>query len=103
MLNPLPNESLPEADVAKALYEETYDGYLNPNPEFGIDPLEEYQALKDQREIQFSQLYPLDRLFRECVNERPFCGTLKKPHNFIYQSSTCKQTFHYVSNLLSFS
>ena len=71
ILVPLLEEELPDAYTAKALYENTYDGNLQFENEFGIDPLAGHENLMDLRHREFENQYPLSEVFGECANERP--------------------------------
>ena len=71
ILVPLPEEELPDAYTAKALYEDTYDGKLQFENEFGTDLLAGHENLMALRQREFENRYPLSQVFGECANERP--------------------------------
>ena len=71
MLQPLQGHELPDAYTAKALYEEMYDGNLQFENEFGVDPLADHEHLKLLRQSEFDERYSLAEIFGECANERP--------------------------------
>jgi len=71
-LNPIPEDQLPDAMTAKEIYEEVYtNGRLTTHNPFGEDPLDGREDLKALRQTEFEQLYPLNRVFGECANEKP--------------------------------
>ena len=71
ILTPLQAGQLPDAYVAKALYEEMYNGNLQFENEFGIDPLADHENLRLLRQSEFEESYSLAEIFGECANERP--------------------------------
>lgn len=70
-LIPVPGNELPSVAEAVAMYVNTYNGRLQEESVFGIDPLSEYQNLQVQREEEFFRLFNLQQVLGDCVNERP--------------------------------
>ena len=69
-ITPLSAADIPEGHDAKVLYERLYSGQITEEHPFGEDPLSESQALCEERDTQFAQMYDVAFLYREVVNER---------------------------------
>ena len=69
--NDLPHISetdLPLAREAKSLYEQTYNGQLTDEPQFGVDSLSGDDALIQQRPDLFQKNFDMDKIFGEVTN-----------------------------------
>ena len=58
---------LPLAREAK-LYEQTYNGQLTDEPQFGLDPLSGFDALIQQRSDLFQKNFDIAKIFGEVTN-----------------------------------
>ena len=59
---------LPSTIEAKNLYVETYNGQLTDEPNFGMDPLENNDELKQQRSNLFQMNFNIAQIFGEVAN-----------------------------------
>ena len=69
--NDLPHISetdLPLAREAKSLYEQTYNGQLTDEPQFGVDPLSGDDALIQQRSDLFQKNFDMAKIFGKVTN-----------------------------------
>lgn len=64
-------DDLPDMETEKGIYEEIYDGNINPESVFGLDPLQDYPDLIELRKSEFLRNHHLDAIFGEVANENP--------------------------------
>ena len=62
---------LPDMETAKDIYEEFYEGNINPDSVFGIDPLQNNTELMELRRSEFIRNHNLRAIFGEVANESP--------------------------------
>ena len=85
--NDLPSifdSDLPLAREAKKLYEQTYNGQLTDETQFGLDPLSGNDALIQQRSDLFQKNFDIAKTFGEVTN----CQSLKFKQALLYITTT---------------
>ena len=85
--NDLPSifdSDLPLAREAKKLYEQTYNGQLTDETQFGFDPLSGNDALIQQRSDLFQNNFDIAKTFGEVTN----CQSLKFKQALLYITTT---------------